>query len=150
VTPTLEDDLNAALERLVPRAAQMGVRFVEVRHGSATASVPFEGNANHFGAMYAGVIFTVAEVLGGAIGFGTFGVATHYPVLRSMSIDFRSPGTGPLTASATLPEADIAAIAEVIGGGGKAPFVLDAHVHGEDGTLVATTHGDYQLRPYAS
>ena len=145
----LLEQLNAALERLVPPAAQMGVRFIDVAPGSAKAEVPFEGNANHFGAMYAGVIFTVAEVLGGAIAFGTFGVSTHYPLVRRVTIDFRSPGLGPLVASTSLPPDTIAALAEVIAQGGKAPFVLDAEVHAADGTLVATTHGEYQMRPYA-
>ncbi|HJQ43460.1 MAG TPA: YiiD C-terminal domain-containing protein [Jatrophihabitantaceae bacterium] len=144
------DELNAAFERLIPRAAQMGVRFTDVRPGSASAHVPFEGNGNHFGAIYAGVIFTVAEVLGGAIAFGTFGAATHYPVLRGMTIDFRAPAMGPLVASAALSTEQIGALAETIAEGGKAPFVLEAEVRAEDGTVVATTHGDYQLRPYAT
>ena len=31
--------------------------------------------------------------------------------------------------------------------GAKVPFVLEADVVGADGTLVAHTRGDYQLRP---
>ena len=38
--------------------------------------------------MYAGVIFTVAEVLGGALHFATFDASTHYPLVRKMTIDF--------------------------------------------------------------
>ena len=46
---------NAALEHLVPRAHQMGVHFVEMRPGYVRAEVPFDGNGNHFGTVYAGV-----------------------------------------------------------------------------------------------
>jgi acyl-coenzyme A thioesterase PaaI-like protein len=140
--------MNTALEQLIPRAHQMGVEFVEMRPGFVRARVPFEGNGNHFGVVYAGVTFTVAEVLGGAIHFATFDVSTHYPLVKSLSIDFLAPGTGPLSASASLSEDEIARIKAAAAPGVKVPFVLEAEVVGEDGTLVARTRGDYQLRPF--
>ena len=69
--------LNGALEQLIPVAAKMGVEFTELRSGFVQATVPFKGNGNHFGAIYAGVIFTVAEVLGGAIHIATYDESTH-------------------------------------------------------------------------
>jgi acyl-coenzyme A thioesterase PaaI-like protein len=126
----------------------MGVHFTELRPGFVRAEVPFEGNGNHFGVMYAGVIFTVAEVLGGAMHVATFDVSTHYPLVKSLSIDFVTPGKSRLTASATLPEQEIARIASEATPDAKVPFVLEAEVVGEDGALVARTRGDYQLRPF--
>jgi acyl-coenzyme A thioesterase PaaI-like protein len=143
------DTMNQALEQLVPRAHQMGVRFVEMRPGYVRAEVPFEGNGNHFGVVYAGVIFTLAEVLGGAIHFATFDGTTHYPLVRGVSIDFVAPGRGALVADASLTDEEIAA-ARAAAAHGKASFVLNAEVRAEDGTVVATTRGDYQIRPYGS
>jgi acyl-coenzyme A thioesterase PaaI-like protein len=128
--------INAALEQLIPRAHQMGVEFVELRPGFVRARVPFEGNGNHFGVVYAGVTFTVAEVLGGAIHFATFDVTTHYPLVKSLS------------ASAALSADEIDRIKAAATPDAKVPFVLEAEVVGEDGTLVARTRGDYQLRPF--
>lgn len=142
------DQLNAGLESLIPVAHKMGVRFVEMRPGHVSATVPFEGNGNHFGVIYAGVIFTLAEVLGGAMHFATFDAATHYPLVRSLNIDFLKPGTGPLTASATLPDDEVARLKAEAVPDAKVPFVLEAEVIGEDGTVVARTRGDYQLRPF--
>jgi acyl-coenzyme A thioesterase PaaI-like protein len=145
--------MNGMLEQLIPRAHQMGVHFTELRPGHVRADVPFEGNGNHFGVMYAGVTFTVAEVLGGAMHLATFDVTTHYPVVRAMSIDFSAPGRGPLHAVAELGAGEIARIrAASTGDGGpvKVAFVLEAQVFGEDGTLVAATRADYQLRPHGS
>ena len=139
---------NAALEALVPRAHQMGVRFVELRPGEVRAEVPPDGNGNHFGVIYAGVIFTVAEVLGGAIHFATFDVSTHYPLVKSLTIDFLAPGKGRLSASATLTDEEIIRIKAEAAPDAKVAFVLEAEVLGEDGTVVARTRGDYQLRPY--
>ena len=144
------DMANAGLEQLVPRAHQMGVRFVELRSGYVRAELPFEGNGNHFGTVYAGVIFTLAEVLGGALHLATFDPSTHYPLVRAMSIDFVSPGRGALSASTTLDDETIARVRREAGTDGKPRFELRASVVGEDGTVVATTVGDYQIRPYGS
>jgi acyl-coenzyme A thioesterase PaaI-like protein len=140
--------MNAALEQLIPRAHQMGVEFVEMRPGFVRAEVPFEGNGNHFGVIYAGVIFTVAEVLGGAIHVATFDVSTHYPVVKNLAIDFISPGKSRLSASASLSTEEIARMTAAATPDAKVPFVLEAEVVGEDGTVVARTRGDYQLRPF--
>jgi thioesterase domain-containing protein len=140
--------LNAGLEQMIPRAHQMGVHFVEARPGYVRAELPFDGNGNHFGTVYAGVIFTLAEVLGGAMHIATFDVTTHYPLVRGMSIDFVAPGKGALSASATLDDETIVRVKTEAGTDGKAPFELRAEVVAEDGTVVATTVGDYQIRPY--
>ena len=50
---------NGGIEMAVPVVWNMGVRFTEVRPGFVSAEVPFEGNGNHFGAMYAGVLATI-------------------------------------------------------------------------------------------
>jgi acyl-coenzyme A thioesterase PaaI-like protein len=140
--------MNAALEQLIPRAHQMGVEFVEMRPGFVRAHVPFEGNGNHFGVVYAGVIFTLAEVLGGAMHVATFDVSTHYPLVKSLTIDFLTPGKGPLWASTSLTEDEVARVRSEAAPDAKVAFVLEAEVVGEDGTVVARTRGDYQIRPF--
>src|SRR3979411_2804742 len=122
--------MNAALEQLIPRAHQMGIRFVEMRPGYVRAEVPADGNGNHFGVIYAGVTFTLAEVLGGAIQFATFDVSTHYPLLRRLTIDFLAPGKGTLSASASLSEAEITRINAEATPDAKVAFVLEAEVLG--------------------
>ena len=142
--------LNGALRQLIPVAAAMGVEFVELRPGFVRAEVPAEGNGNHFGVVYAGVIFTVAEVLGGALHFSTFDTATHYPLVRGVQIEFLAPGRTRLSASAGLAADEVERIRAATLPGAKVPFVLEAEVHGADGTLVARNRGDYQLRPFGS
>jgi acyl-coenzyme A thioesterase PaaI-like protein len=151
VTESGEDysaTLNAQLPQLIPAAHRMGVTFVEMRAGYVRAEVPFEGNGNHFGVMYAGVIFTLAEVLGGALHQCTFERNTHFPLVRRLSIDFLSPGTGRLSASASMNDEELARITAAAQPGAKVAFVLEAEVANEDGTVVARAHGDDQLRPF--
>ena len=72
--------------------------------------------------------FTVAEVLGGALHAATFDVTTHYPLVKSLTIDFVAPGTSPLTATATLSPDEIARVRAEATPDGKASFVLEAEV----------------------
>jgi acyl-coenzyme A thioesterase PaaI-like protein len=139
---------NAFLEQTIPRAYEMGIRFTDLRSGRAQAGLPFEGNGNHFGTVYAGVIFTLAEVLGGALQLVTFDPTTHYPLVRAMSIDFVAPGRGPLTAVAELDDDTVERVRAEAGTDRKASFDLHATVTGDDGIVVATTVGSYQIRPY--
>jgi thioesterase domain-containing protein len=137
-------------EQMIPRLHQMGVTFVELRPGSVRAELPFEGNANHFGSVYAGVIYSLAEVLGGAIHLSSFNASTHYPLIRGTTIKYLKPGKGPLSASASLDEATIARVSAEAGSDRKASFELHAEVIDENGVLIATTVGDYQIRPYGT
>jgi acyl-coenzyme A thioesterase PaaI-like protein len=112
--------------------------------------MPFEGNGNHFGTVYAGVIFTLAEVLGGAMSFSSFDSSTHYPLIRGMQISYLKPGRGALTASTSLDDATIERVLAEAGPDRKAAFELHAEVVDEAGVVVATTVGDYQIRPFGS
>ena len=78
----LVDMMNGAMEFTIPPAHKMGIKAVEARRGYAAASVPLEGNGNHFGVMYAGVQFTVAEILGGIIALATFAAISCEPTAR--------------------------------------------------------------------
>lgn len=139
---------NAALEALVPRAHQMGVRFVELRPGEVRAEVPADGNGNHFGVIYAGVTFTLAEVLGGGMHLASFDTSTHYPLVRRMDIEFIAPGRGVLSARATLGPDEVARLKVAAVPDATVPFELRAEVTAADGTVVARTRGNYQLRPF--
>jgi acyl-coenzyme A thioesterase PaaI-like protein len=142
--------LNAALAKMIPRAYEMGVRFLEVRAGFVRATVPLEGNQNHLGTVYAGAIFALAEVLGGGIHQGTFDSRAYYPIARALAIEFKAPGRGPLFAQASLGADEIATVKETAAAKGKAPFTLQAEITAEDGTLVATSRADYQIRRHGT
>lgn len=145
----LVETINAAIELSVPAAAKMGVRAIEARRGFAVTTVPSEGNGNHFGAIYAGVQFTVAEVLGGAITAASFDTAAFYPLVKSFDITFTAMARTDLRAEATLDAAEIDRIAAEAAERGKADFVLEAVVTDAAGTVVATSRGVYQLRAFA-
>ena len=146
----LVDMMNGAMESTIPPVHKMGVRVVEARRGHAVASVPLEGNGNHFGVIYAGVQFTVAEMLGGVIALATFDAAKYYPLVKSVDITFTGMARTDLLAQASLDDDEIARIEAEAADKGKADFVLDAVVKDEAGQTVSLTRGVYQLRAHGA
>lgn len=145
-TNDVDEFANKALEMTIPVVHSMGVRFVDLAPGKVAAEVPVEGNSNHLGTMYAGVLFTVAEVLGGGLAMSTFDMSKFLPVVKSMTIDFVRPVRSNVRATASIDEATVAALTATATETGKAEFLLTAEVHDAEGTLVAQTTGTYQLR----
>jgi acyl-coenzyme A thioesterase PaaI-like protein len=142
------DQINGVIENMIPAARDMGVKVSEARRGYAASTVPVEGNGNHFGVIYAGVQFTVAEVLGGIIAFSTFDTAKYFPLVKQLDIKFTAMARSNLTAEASLDDDEIARIEAEAAENGKADFYLDAVVRDEAGETVATTRGLYQLRAH--
>jgi len=154
VAETDETDLtlmaNQLLEATIPVVYEaMRLRFVDVGPGVATAKVPFEGNSNHLGTMYAGVLFTVAEVLGGAMAF-SFDVSKFAPVVKDVQIRYRRPARSDVTATTTLSQARRDELSKLAEETGKAEFILTAELTDDSGEVVATTEGTYQLRAHGS
>ncbi|RMI31380.1 YiiD C-terminal domain-containing protein [Nocardia stercoris] len=138
--------INAALEFTIPVAHRMGVRAELAEPGHAVLTVPAEGNSNHFGAIYAGVLFTVGEMLGGAISLASFDTTAYYPLVKDLQIFFRKPAKTDLRSEAFLSDDEIQRVTAEAAANGKADFQLRATVHDADGVLVAETVGTYQIR----
>jgi thioesterase domain-containing protein len=144
----LVDMMNAAMESTIPIAHRMGVKVVGARPGFAATTVPAEGNGNHFGVVYAGVLFTVAEVLGGIIALSTFDSAKYFPLVKNVDIRFVGMARSAVRAEASLDEETITRVQAEAAQRGKADYTLEAVVKNTDGQTVATTRGLYQLRAH--
>jgi acyl-coenzyme A thioesterase PaaI-like protein len=145
---SLVDMMNGAMATTIPAAHNMGIKAVEARRGHAAATVPLEGNGNHFGVVYAGVEFTVAEILGGIIAIASFDAAKYYPLVKKVDIEFTGMARSDLRAEASLDEDELRRIETEAAEKGKADFALDAVVRDEAGQTVAVTRGLYQLRAH--
>ncbi len=144
----LVEMMNGAMEATIPPVHRMGVKVLEAGRGHAVASVPLEGNGNHFGVIYAGVQFTVAEMLGGVVALATFDAAKYYPLVKGVDIKFTGMARSDLRAETSLSDDEIARIEAEAAEKGKADFTLDAVVKDEAGQTVSVTHGLYQLRAH--
>lgn len=141
--------INTLVQNLIPAARAMRIEITDLGPGHASARVPLEGNTNHLGTLYAGSLFSVAEILGGAICFPTFDISRFLPMVKTVEIQFRRPATTDVTATATLTQEVIDRVTAEAEDAGKAEFILEAEVTDTDGQVVVTTVGTYQLRRIA-
>ncbi len=138
------------LETSIKFVANSGLRVLELRRGYVKCLMPFAGNVNHIGTMYAGALFTVAEIPGGALFLSSFDTSRYVPIIKEMTTRFLKPAKGDVSIEITLDEGRIATIAAEADAQGKAEFVLEGELKSADGTVVATSRGVYQLRSMQS
>jgi thioesterase domain-containing protein len=148
-SPELAEVINAGMEQAVPAMHRLGIRVAEVRPGYAVATVPLAGNSNHFGSMYAGALFGVAEMLGGAMFYPSFDMARFYPTVKDLQIKYRRPAKTDVRAQAQLDAATLARMRHEVETAGRTEYVLDAVLTATNGEVVATTRGTYQIRSSA-
>ena len=142
------EEMKAFIEKPFAFVARIGLEAIRLEPRRVKLGLPLAGNENHIGSMYAGALFTVAEIPGGALYLTTFDVAKFYPVLKAMNIRFRRPATTDVTVEVALSEAEAARIASEAEACGRSEFILKARVEDADGQMVAETEGIYQLRAY--
>lgn len=134
----------------VPIVGKMGLEVLHAERGRCVARLPFEPNINHVGIVYAGSIFTLAEVPGGVLFGGAFDVARFYPIVGEMSVRFTKPATTSLLVDARMPDAEIDRVTADLEAKGRAKWVLDQEVVDEHGVVVATTSAVYFAMAYPS
>lgn len=145
-------DLNQAkkvLETGIKFVERSGLKVLELEKGRVKCLMPFAGNGNHIGTMYAGALYTLAEIPGGALFLSSFDVARYFPIVREQTIKFLKPVTGDVTIEITISDARIAELQAEADAKGKAEFVLEGEIKTADGAVAATSSGIYQLRANA-
>ncbi len=145
-------DLNQAkkvLETGIKFVERSGLKVLEREKGRVKRHIPFAGNGNHIGTMYAGALYKLAEIPGGALFLSSFDVARYFPIVREQTIKFLKPVTSDVTIEITISDARIAELQAEADAKGKAEFVLEGEIKTADGTVVATSSGIYQLRANA-
>ena len=98
------EEAAAFMEKPFAFVERAGVKAIVMEPRRIKLRLPMEGNTNHIGSIYAGALFTVAELPGGALFLTTFDVSRFYPVLKAMNIRFRRPAFTDVTVDVALTE----------------------------------------------
>ena len=126
-----------------PFIERAGLELLHLERGRAVLRIPFEPNINHVGMVYAGALFTVAEVPGGVLFGSAFDISRFYPVVGDLQIRFVRPARTDVTVDARMTDDEIARVTEDLETTGKAKYVLEQEVVDAEGTVVATTRATY-------
>ena len=135
------EDKIAFVKRMNLKAEVLEPGFVRLR-------VPLAGNENHIGSMYAGALFTLAEIPGGALFLTSFDTSKFYPIVKEMNLRFRRPATGDIVVEARLSAEEIERLQTEAQANGKAEYVLELQLTDGSGEVVALSRGIYQLRKH--
>ncbi|WP_370324650.1 YiiD C-terminal domain-containing protein [Euzebya sp.] len=148
--PDLLGQLKPALEDGIAFVQRMGLRLDAIEPGYVKMTAPLEGNVNHIGTMYAGALFTLAEVPGGAIFLSTFDASRYYPIVKGMDIRFVKPATTDISVEVRITADEVERIQAAAEAAGKADYSWTCELTDAGGVVVARSTNDYQLRTHGS
>lgn len=135
----LTEEQIAFVKRSQLKAEVLERGFVQLR-------MPLAGNENHIGSMYAGALFTLAEIPGGALFLTSFDTQRFFPIIKEMNLRFRRPAMGDISVEARLDGDEIDRLQNLASEQGKAEFALDLQLRDASGEVVVESRGVYQLR----
>jgi acyl-coenzyme A thioesterase PaaI-like protein len=138
--------MKQLIETKVAFIERSGIKAIELKPGYVKLSAPIKGNENHIGTMYAGALFTVAEMPVGAIYLTTFDINKYYPVVKEMTIQYRKLAKTDVTVELGFTDEEVAKILTETDETGKSEFNVQVDVKDESGEIVAIGKGIYQLR----
>ncbi len=135
-------------EEKIAFVKRMNLKAEVLEPGFVRLLAPLAGNENHIGTLYAGALFTLAEIPGGALFITSFDASRFYPIVKEMSLRFRRPATGDISVEARLSAEDIERLQAEAAANGKAEFLLELQLTDSSGEVVAESRGLYQLRTH--
>jgi thioesterase domain-containing protein len=147
----MADDLNLPTPRPLkdfPFVERAGIELLHFERGRVVMRMPFEPNINHVQMVYAGALFTLAEVPGGALFAGAFDTKRFYPIVGDMSIRFTRPAMTAVTVDARMSDEEIDRVTAELEANGKAKYVLEQELRDGSGEVVATTSATYFGRSF--
>lgn len=141
--------LNRAIGRAVPFAARCHFKVVNLKRGYLEAEMPIKGNRNHIGTMYAGALFTLAEIPGGVLALTEFG-SGYVPVLKKLNMEYLKPARTEVRVEFQISPGEIERIRTQADEQGKCDFTLTGDLVDRHGEVVARSWAEYQLRKMSS
>jgi thioesterase domain-containing protein len=133
-------------EEQITFVQRSGLKAEVLEPGYVRLCMPLAGNQNHIGSMYAGALFTLAEIPGGALFLTSFDAQRFYPIIKEMNLRFRRPATGDIRIEARLSVEEIQHLQKQATEQGKAEYLLELQLTDDSGEVVALSRGVYQLR----
>lgn len=144
------EQLRSMAAKGIPFVANTGIDVEVLEKGYTKMRLPFAPNKNHVGTMYAGALFTLAELPGGAIFMTSFDIQRFYPIVRDMSIRFRRPATGDVWVEVRVSDEFVQKVQAEADANGKADYEWECELKDDSGTVVAISKNVYQLRKIGS
>jgi uncharacterized protein (TIGR00369 family) len=146
VTAIKSEIIEQLCKNSVPLFEFLNVSFKFLDDGVFQCHMPIERKvSNHLGSVYAGVQWSLAEVLGGIV-FLSSGINGYVPILKSMSIEFTKPALTDLVSEVCFTSSDVDKMKTALDKEGRYNFELESDIKDTNGNIVATGHAVYAIR----
>jgi thioesterase domain-containing protein len=139
-------ELTRITYQTLPFAERTGIRIDVAERGRVRLTMPIEPNKNHVGTMYAGALFTLAEIPGGTMSATTFDPERFFPIVKDVQIRFTRPAMTDISVEVSLTDDEIDALLAEAEEKGKADYSWECELIDTNGTVVAVTRNLYQIR----
>jgi thioesterase domain-containing protein len=133
-----QDKLNA-----VPTLSHMGLEILEDSPSRVHVRMPLEGNSNHFNAVYAGALFSLAEFPFGFLFFNRIGDEPMFPLVGEMTIRYLAPAMSDVYVDARLSDEEWQEIYETTKAKGKMKIQRETELKDKDGNVLAVVSATY-------
>lgn len=124
-----------------------GQYFDILEEGHVKVIVANELHLNHVNIIYAGSIFTFAEMSGGALFLSTYGFDQWLPILKKAEIRYMKPITGDFIIDIKLTEEEKKSKIQPIADRGRGEFLLSIPVIDTEGNIAAECEFTYYILP---
>ncbi len=148
VPPKAKHPMAQMFAASIPFVGRSGMDIVELKPGKVRAVMPAAGNQNHVQIMYAGALFTLAEISGAALISSVVDVSRVKVVVSGMKIDYQKAfkkGEDAYVDMAAPP-----GLKEKIMGGlekdGKTTYDLEIPLSSADGEVRAVSVFTYRFK----
>ena len=142
------DTIGRLVTDSIPAVKRTGIRTLDIFPGYVKLHMPLNGNENHVNMMYAGSLFSLAELPGGAVFLSLFDASKYYPVVAEVTIRYLKPAMTDVTLEASLSETEVVRIKAELTEHGKSFYDMELELKDENGVIVATASGRYQARSF--
>jgi thioesterase domain-containing protein len=140
-------EIQSLISQKIPLAEFLGIQIEAVEPGHARLRLPFSlRSQNHLEIVYAGAIFSLAEIAGGIAMISVFDTSKYTILIERLSIEFVRPSRRDLWCDLTLPQDLVAQVKAQVAEEGKAKITLPVKVVDERQRVIARVEGAYYLR----
>jgi len=138
--------LAGYLESAIGIVRKMGLKVLAMKDGYVKLQMPLKENVNHVGTMYAGSLFTLGEIMGGAIFVVCFDMNKYYPIVKDVQIRYRRPAQTDITVELSMSAEQVKQLTAALEEKGKVDFPLELQLVDAAGEVVALVQGIWQGR----
>ena len=128
---------------------RLGLRLERLEPGRVILALPRAGNENHMDGIWAGALFTLAELPGGILVYSAVDESRFVPLVKEMTIRFVTPARSDVTIDLSLSPDEIRTLARQAEEDGYAEFTLVGEVRDRKGEVVVISTGQYRIQRLA-